>query len=182
MRIPIRRTRSQGRRTVALAAAAAATTAVALIPAASAGARTSGPVARAASAPTTISSATKGKLAHILVNASGDTLYAFSKDPRGRSECNGTCAAKWVPVLGQSAAGRSGVNSRLLGITVRSNGYHQVTYDHHPLYRYVGDKSSRTTNGEGANQYGGFWYVVNTAGTEVKPKSSGSCDPVCGNY
>jgi predicted lipoprotein with Yx(FWY)xxD motif len=140
------------------------------------------PAAHAAGGPTRIGAASKSKVGKVLVNASGQTLYAFTKDPSNKSECNGSCASKWIPVLGQKASASSGVNSRLLGITKRSNGFRQVTYAKHPLYRYVGDKTSKTTDGEGADQFGGFWYALNVKGAEVKPKSSGTCDPVCSGY
>lgn len=174
------------RPTIRLSRGAAALVAGSLVAVAGPGlaaASANAPVAHAASA-TLIGSASKGKLGRILVNNSGQTLYMFTRDPRGRSDCSGSCAGTWIPVLTGSVKAKpgSGVNSRLLGLTTRSNGYKQATYDHHPLYRYKGDRTSKTTAGEGANQFGGFWYALNTKGGEVKPKSSGSCNPVCSGY
>jgi len=53
----------------------------------------------------------------------------------------------------------------------------------HPLYLFSGDHAAGQVNGEGANQFGGRWYAVNTAGNEVSPKhSGGTCNPVCSGY
>jgi predicted lipoprotein with Yx(FWY)xxD motif len=185
---PLRRVSTRAAVAVTGIVTAAAVAAVVVVAAAAptAGAKSTPaakPVAHAASA-TQIGSASKGKLGRVLVNSAGQTLYMFTRDPVGRSDCSGSCATTWLPVLAGAVAAKSGsgVNARLLGLTTRSNGYKQATYNHHPLYRYKNDKTSKTTNGEGAEQDGGFWYALNTVGNEVKPKSSGSCNPTCGNY
>ena len=78
----------------------------------------------------------------------------------------------------------SGLSARLLGTAKLSDGRKQVTYNHHPLYTYAGDRRNTTTAGEGAHQFGGRWYVVNAKGNEVKPKQAPSnpCNPVCTGY
>ena len=138
-----------------------------------------------ASGPTTVSSARNSKLGKILVNAHGYTLYMFTRDTRGSSTCSGSCARYWVPLLGGAVAAKSGagLNSRLLKLSTRSDGGRQATYNNHPLYLYKGDHAAGQTTGEGANEYGGHWYAVNTAGNEVTPKhSGGNCNPVCSGY
>jgi predicted lipoprotein with Yx(FWY)xxD motif len=173
--------RSLNRAAVVLAASAVAL-AVGLT-AASAGAKNTRTQARAASGPTLLSSSVNSKLGRIVTNNAGDALYAFTRDPRNRSTCTGSCARSWVPVLGGSVAAKrgAGLNSRLVGLIRDSDGNRQATYDGHPLYRYAGDRSTRTAKGEGADQYGGYWYVLSTSGNEVR-KGSGPCDPVCGSY
>jgi predicted lipoprotein with Yx(FWY)xxD motif len=141
--------------------------------------------ASAAAAPTTISSATPGKLGRILVSAHGNTLYMFTKDSSRGSSCNGGCASSWRPVLaGRVAAGSgSGLSARLLGTVKRSNGFLQAAYNHHPLYTFSGDRSAGSISGEGADEFGGHWYAVDVAGNEVQPKHSTSqCHPVCSGY
>jgi predicted lipoprotein with Yx(FWY)xxD motif len=137
-----------------------------------------------ASAATVIGSATKAKLGRVLVDSQGRTLYTFTRDPQTRSECSGSCAGRWAPVLGSSIAIKpgSGLNAKLVGTIARPTGQRQAAYDHHPLYRYLGDTSSHPAAGEGANQFGGYWYALNRQGDEVKPKGSGPCSPVCGGY
>lgn len=118
----------------------------------------------------------KGK---VLASASGHTLYLSTADKNGKSSCYGSCARTWTPDLttGKPVANGSGVKSSLLGTTRRSDGKTQVTYKGHPLYLDTKDKAPGQTKGENVNQFGGRWYVVNTAGNAVKPSSSGGCPP-----
>ena len=49
--------------------------------------------------------------------------------------------------------------------TTRSDGKPEVTYNGHPLYYYAGDQRPGDTNGQGLNQFGGGWYVVQSSGS-----------------
>ena len=141
------------------------------------------PKAVAAAAPTRIGTR-KTKLGSVLATASGHVLYLFAKDPKDKSECSGSCARTWKPLVAAgrlSAASGSGAVQNLLG---RIKG-RQVVYDGHPLYTNVADTKAGDMHGEGANEFGGHWYVVNTKGNAVKSKKSGGvpvCDPLCGGY
>ncbi len=100
-----------------------------------------------------------------LVDGNGMTLYLFTKDSAGTSNCSGGCASNWPPltVTGQPVAG-AGVNASLLGTTARADGSVQVTYNGHPLYYYKADHAPGDENGQGA---GGVWYVVSATGDAV---------------
>ncbi len=71
-------------------------------------------------------------------------VYTSSADNhrgRDKSACDGACAAVyWPPVLtsGRPEAG-PGVDQHALGIVVRPDGSHQVTYNGRPLYLFEGD-------------------------------------------
>jgi hypothetical protein len=39
------------------------------------------------------------KYGRILFDGRGFALYAFTRDPRGRSACSGACAKKWPPYI-----------------------------------------------------------------------------------
>lgn len=121
-----------------------------------------------ASARAMVKTATASKLGTILVDTKGHTLYLFEADKSTKSTCNGACAAAWPPLLtsGKPTAGGS-AKSGLLGTTKRSDGKIQVTYNGHPLYRYAGDSKPGDTNGEGLNQFGAAWYVLNVSGHKV---------------
>jgi len=143
----------------------------------------------AATAATTMIETTdhNSKLGKILATSDGHALYLFTKDTKGLSTCTGTCAEFWKPLL---AVGKvtvksgSGLSAKRLGTATLSGGRRQVTYNHHPLYTYTGDHRATTTAGEGADEFGGRWYVLNTKGNEVKPKQklTNPCDPVCTGY
>ena len=98
----------------------------------------------------------------VLTNARGYTLYWFVPDTPTKSTCYGTCAVYWPPVIGTPAAG-PGVTGKL-GTIRRSVGVAQVTYDHHPLYTYVGDSAPGQANGNNINLNGGLWHEMTISG------------------
>ena len=56
------------------------------------------------------------------------------------SVCQGTCALNWPPVLtSRRPEAGANVDHHALGIIVRPDGTHQVTYNGKPLYLYIGD-------------------------------------------
>lgn len=119
---------------------------------------------------------TDGQLGPMLTARDGHTLYLFSQDWR-KSYCYGTCATTWKPDITYghpTTPSGSGLNSTLLGSIRRRNGSLQATYNGHPLYLYVGDKSAGAMHGEGRSQFGGHWYVVSTKGKALKPFNPGS--------
>ena len=128
------------------------------------------------------------KRGKVLAAANGHSLYLLTADKAGKSNCTGTCTNTWLPLLTSArptAAQNSGLNPKLLGTTKRSSRVLQATYNGHPLYTFARDKSAAQINGEGANQFGGHWYVVNTSGNAVKPNSGGGgtvCHPICQSY
>ncbi|MFJ8768187.1 COG4315 family predicted lipoprotein [Streptomyces clavifer] len=157
--------------------AAAAGTATLLLAAVLAGCSDSttaeghGPTASGASpsAPATVDTKSEGKLGSILVDDKGNTLYLFLADKKNKSNCTDACAKAWPPLLTKGAAKvGDGVNKKLLDITKRSNGDEQVTYNGHPLYYYAADTKPGQTNGQGLNQFGAEWYVLDTKGNKVE--------------
>jgi predicted lipoprotein with Yx(FWY)xxD motif len=109
------------------------------------------------------------KYGKILVGDNDRTLYLFEKDKENTSYCYDTCAVTWPPLLTRDKpqAG-TGVKEHLLGTTTRKQGEKQVTYNKHPLYYYRGDKKPGEFNGQGKNEFGGKWYVVNPEGKKVE--------------
>jgi predicted lipoprotein with Yx(FWY)xxD motif len=96
-------------------------------------------------------------------------LYAFTRDPRGRSACSGACAAAWPPYLlhGRLGGGAS-VERSLLGTTRRANGTRQVTYAGRPLYYYVGDRRPGEVRCQNVREFGGIWLVMRASGRLVR--------------
>jgi len=109
-----------------------------------------------------------GKLGTLLVDGRGRTLYLFQKDKTSRSTCSGDCATNWPPLLTTGKATASGsARKALLGTTKRSDGRTQVTYNGHPLYRFVNDAKPGDTKGNGLEAFGARWYAVGPAGKRV---------------
>jgi predicted lipoprotein with Yx(FWY)xxD motif len=129
----------------------------------------------------------RSALGRILVDGGGRTLYLFEKDKRGKSVCAGRCASFWPPLI---ASGRplaiAGAKASLLGTTRRVDGRLQITYNHHPLYRFVKDVEKGQTNGEEVDAFGAEWYALSPTGAKVEknePTMSGSGQyPTTGGY
>ena len=99
-------------------------------------------------------------LGKVLVNASSRTLYYFVPERGGTIACTGQCTGAWPPLFAASMAPTA--NSALpgqLGVVARGSS-EQVTYNHWPLYTFVGDKGPDQTNGQGVVGFGGKWFVA----------------------
>ena len=96
--------------------------------------------------------------ATVLTNAKGFTLYSFAPDTPTSSKCYGSCAVYWPPVTGTTAAGQ-GLPGKVTTIT-RTGGSHQLTYNGHPLYTYIGDTAPGQARGNNLNLNGGLWHEV----------------------
>jgi predicted lipoprotein with Yx(FWY)xxD motif len=99
----------------------------------------------------------------VLTNAKGLTLYWFAPDTSGRSTCYGSCTAYWPPVAGPASPLPQGVTGKF-GVTTRTDGTKQETYNGHPLYTYVGDSARGQANGNNLNLNGGLWHEVVVSG------------------
>lgn len=112
-------------------------------------------------------------LGTVLVDGQGFTLYLFVPDDHSsHSLCTGICAVEWPPLIlpkgtRRPRAGR-GVDPSLLGITTRTDGSVQVTYNGWPLYLWPDDTSPGQATGQGLNNVGGLWYVVSNQGNPIR--------------
>ncbi len=103
-------------------------------------------------------------LGKIIVESDGTTLYMFTKDTKGVSNCSGGCASAWPPLVGTPALG-DGVGAEDVSSITRADGTKQVTFYGFPLYTFKGDAKPGDTNGQGE---GGVWYVVDSSGIPVQ--------------
>jgi len=146
--IPPAIARAAGMTTAALAAVA-----LLLLGLAVAGANSAAPAATGTALRTTTIGGTT-----VLTNAKGFTLYSFAPDTPASSKCYGSCAVYWPPVTGTTAAGQ-GLPGKVTTIT-RTDGSHQLTYNGHPLYTYIGDTAPGQARGNNLNLNGGLWHEV----------------------
>ena len=97
-------------------------------------------------------------LGQILVDATGNTLYAFTNDIAAQSTCTGTCADAWPPVIvDPSWTVAPGLDSGVFSTIIRIDGTEQLMAGKYPLYRFSGDARPGDVNGRGS---GGVWFVV----------------------
>jgi predicted lipoprotein with Yx(FWY)xxD motif len=106
----------------------------------------------------TVETRDAGDLGTILTDSNGMTLYTYAPDTAGTSTCYDKCAVAWPPatVSGDPVAPDGLAGS--LGVTARTDGSEQLTYNGMPLYTYADDKDGEDTYGQGI---GGVWFVVN---------------------
>ncbi|MGD1843381.1 MAG: hypothetical protein ACFB0B_21180 [Thermonemataceae bacterium] len=105
---------------------------------------------------------TDATLGSILVDGEGRTLYFFSLDASGESNCNDNCLNAWPIFYAESPSLSSGLNQGDFGAITRADGSLQTTYKGWPLYYFApeGDgaiEAPETTNGEGVNE---VWFVA----------------------
>jgi predicted lipoprotein with Yx(FWY)xxD motif len=123
----------------------------------------------------------------VLTDADGMTLYWFAKDTATVSNCTGSCATYWPPVIGKPVAAAGTSLPKGLGTIKRSNGQVQATYDGHPLYTYAADTSPGQVTGNDLNASGGLWWAATPSGSDLgsssstKPSSSSSSSPSSGS-
>jgi predicted lipoprotein with Yx(FWY)xxD motif len=134
------------------AAAGLAVAALVLFGLAVAGANPAAPVATGTVLKTTTINGTT-----VLTNANGFTLYSFAPDTPTSSKCYGSCAVYWPPVTG-TATGQH-LPGTVTTVT-RAGGSHQLTYNRHPLYTYIGDTAPGQAHGNNLNLNGGLWHEV----------------------
>ena len=122
----------------------------------------------------------------VLVTADGFTVYWFANDTATRSNCTGSCATYWPPVLGTAVAAPGTSLPHGFGTIKRADGQIQATYDGHPLYTYTGDTAAGQLNGNGLNASGGVWWAATPSGSELRsspaPASSSSSSSGSGGW
>ena len=97
-------------------------------------------------------------LGPILTDAQGMTLYLYTKDDVDTSNCYDQCAAAWPPLLTDADPSGPDAVAAGLGVSARSDGGQQVTYNGMPLYYWSKDSKPGDTTGQNV---GGVWFIVN---------------------
>jgi predicted lipoprotein with Yx(FWY)xxD motif len=105
----------------------------------------------------------------ILETGSGTVIYYFSRDSTSASQCRGTCAKQWRPLMLTARPHlAAGVSAALIGHIVRPGGSLQLSYAGHPLYTYSRDNAAGQINGQAVYSFGGTWLVVLAVGNASK--------------
>lgn len=113
----------------------------------------------------TIMTASSAAQGDILTDANGRTVYLYTRDSAGISNCNGGCSTTWPPVVSETPALAVGVTGAL-DTLVRPDGSHQVTYNGWPLYYFAQDAAAGDMRGQGV---GKVWYVINPTSSAAAP-------------
>ncbi|MDP1668073.1 hypothetical protein [Phaeovulum sp.] len=92
-------------------------------------------------------------LGMVLADANGMTLYTYDPDTGGMSACYNNCAVNWPPLIAPAGSAPEGA----YGLTTRTDGAMQWTYDGKPLYLWIKDTKPGDVTGDGV---GGVWHVI----------------------
>ncbi len=99
----------------------------------------------------------KTKKGTVLADSKGMTLYYFDRDDSGnKSNCDGKCAEKWLPLAADKTAQASGDFT----VIVRSDGSRMWAYRYRPLYTSNDDKTPGDANGFDPQN---LWHVARPA-------------------
>jgi predicted lipoprotein with Yx(FWY)xxD motif len=133
---------------------------------------------RSAKSTVTVSTRSVSGLGQILVNSAGKTLYMFVPDKHSKVTCFKTCAKIWPPLKASIATklvAKGAAKKALLGTDKDAAvaGGRVVTYNHWPLYTYLGDPKPGVAAGQALNLNGGLWYVLSPTGAIIKTKPGG---------
>ena len=121
--------------------------------------------AAAAAAGVVVNVGKNDSLGDFLVDGKGMSLYIFTNDEPGKSNCTGDCLVKWPPLLSDTlpTAG-TGVDASKLSLVTMADGSKIVAYNDMPLYYYFSDVKPGDITGQGV---GSVWYVIDPAGNIV---------------
>lgn len=113
-------------------------------------------------------------LGTVLVDGEGMTLYMFTEDETGVSNCTGSCAETWPPLtVGEDFAVGAGLDASIVSTIERDDGSLQLAVNGVPLYRYAADNQAGDTNGQGV---GDVWFVVSPEGELVEADAADAGD------
>ncbi|MDX1448519.1 MAG: hypothetical protein R3246_05595 [Acidimicrobiia bacterium] len=102
-------------------------------------------------------------LGEVLVGPEGMTLYGFTVDDPGVSNCYDACAQAWPPLAGDTPIGDD-LDPSLFSTTERTDGTSQLVAGDWPLYYFAGDTAPGDVNGQNVE---GVWFVVDSDGNLV---------------
>ena len=118
--------------------------------------------------------------ANAYVSPGGFTLYKFTADGNGVSNCTlatySGCSGTWPPLTADANATASGDFTPI----TRPDGSKQWAYQGHPLYTYSGDPGPYQMYGDGITEPDtNTWSVARPAGTVTPQPSAAPTDPPC---
>ena len=134
------------------------------------------PTVLSAQSTVTVDVGGNGELGEFLVAGNGMTLYIFTPDELGVSNCTGGCATAWPPLTvadGETPTLGAGVSGELSLIT-RDDSSLQVALNGAAPYFSQGDSVPGDSNGQDVND---VWFVVDSAGAIVQMPAAAPTSP-----
>lgn len=105
-----------------------------------------------------IMTANSSEVGQYLVDGQGKTLYYFTKDAPGVSNCKGQCAVIWPPFFSAKIDVPPSLDATDFDSFVREDGMKQTTFKGWPLYYFNKDMVAGDMKGQRIND---VWFIVN---------------------
>lgn len=108
----------------------------------------------------------ESSLGEIVVDGEGITLYLFTNDEPGVSNCTGGCLDTWPPLHAEDGVPPlgEGLDAGDFAVITGADGEPQLTFHGWPLYYYAGDAAPGDVNGQ---SLGDVWWVIDAEGNAV---------------
>jgi predicted lipoprotein with Yx(FWY)xxD motif len=109
-----------------------------------------------------------GNAGPVLVDSSGQALYASNREGNGMILCTEACTSFWEPLAasGGTPTASSSLSGKL-GVIQRPDGTRQVTYAGKPLYSFTQEEAGEVTGDGFVDNFNGnefSWSVVTVEG------------------
>jgi predicted lipoprotein with Yx(FWY)xxD motif len=107
-----------------------------------------------------------GGAGRVLVDSSGQALYASDQEANGMVLCTGACESFWAPLNAKGGQPTGSVPGKL-GVVKRPDGSQQVTYNGMPLYSFTQEGPGQVTGDGFHDAFNGqqfHWNVVSVGG------------------
>jgi predicted lipoprotein with Yx(FWY)xxD motif len=134
------------------------------------------PAAAGGSSGSTVSVEQLGAAGSVLVDKSGQALYAADQEKGGMVLCTDSCVSFWQPLTVKGSPDAGSLPGKL-GVVKRPDGGNQVTYNGQPLYSFAEDGPGEVTGDGFADAFGGqqfTWHVVHANGAQDSSGGSGT--------
>jgi len=131
--------------------------------------------ALAAQSQDSIGIATNASGENYLVDSKGMSLYYYTKDKTGDSDCNGNCLKAWPAFYAPTMSVSAPLDPADFGTITRADNSMQTTYRGWPLYYWVRDRKPGDIMGDGV---GKVWYLLKVPAYTVMIAT----DNTLGNY
>ena len=127
----------------------------------------------------TVSVKDVGDAGRVLVDSSGQALYASDQEAVGRVMCTDACLSFWTPLTIKGGDPHGSVPGKL-GVITRPDGGRQVTFDGRPVYSFTQEGPGEVTGDGFMDAFDGqqfTWNVVAVGGSGGSSSAASNQSP-----
>lgn len=127
----------------------------------------------------TVSVKDVGDAGRVLVDSSGQALYASDQEAGGRIMCTDACLSFWKPLTINGGDPHGSVPGKL-GVVQRPDGTRQVTFDGRPVYSFTQEGAGEVTGDRFMDAFDGqqfTWNVVAIGGSDGSSMAGSNASP-----